>query len=382
MNDSSLSGAPLETVASALPPPAQKLLDPGGPPPLRQMASRGIAPGLKPDVAVTVLVLLTSDSDSTLASQANATLDKIPPPLLNGALAAGLPPAVLHALAPRYVAQAEIIEKILAAPQILPETVERVAELANEAVAELVATNEQRLLAHPAIIEKLYMNKATRMSTADRILELAVRNGVELHGIPAFREAAAAIVNELIAEPSPEPTYDDMLFRETTEVAEQAPLDPTREDTHVVDETTGEEVVEDKFLPLYARISQMTISQKIRLALLGSSSERLLLVRDKNKLVASAAVRSPKLQENEVVLISNSRNVSDEVLRVLATSGEWTKSHVVKWNLVSNPRTPFVVASKLMAHLREHELKALAKSKNVTGAVSTAARQQLLRRQK
>jgi hypothetical protein len=35
-----------------------------------------------------------------------------------------------------------------------------------------------------------------------------------------------------------------------------------------------------------------------------------------------------------------------------------------------------------MAHLREHELKALAKSKNVTGAVSTAARQQLLRRQK
>jgi hypothetical protein len=31
-------------------------------------------------------------------------------------------------------------------------------------------------------------------------------------------------------------------------------------------------------------------------------------------------------------------------------------------------------------HLREHELKALARSKNVTGSVSTAARQQLSRR--
>ena len=86
------------------------------------------------------------------------------------------------------------------------------------------------------------------------------------------------------------------------------------------------------------------------------------------------------MQENEVVRISASRNVSDDVLRIIALDREWTRSHQIKLNLVQNPRTPFAFAAKLIPHLREHELKALAKSKNVTGAVAQAAKQQLSRR--
>ena len=70
------------------------------------------------------------------------------------------------------------------------------AELArtgSETVTELIATNEDRLLHHPRIIELLYLNKRTRMSTADRLIDLAVRNGLTLTGIPAFKEAAAAL---------------------------------------------------------------------------------------------------------------------------------------------------------------------------------------------
>jgi hypothetical protein len=218
------------------------------------------------------------------------------------------------------------------------------------------------------------------MSTADRILELAVRNNVELKGIPAYKEAATAIGMELIAEPSPEPTPDDVLFKETDVAAARATVDAEREDTHRLDEETGQEVVEEKFLPLHAQLAQMTISQKIRRAMLGSAAERLLLVRDPNRLVAQSAIRSPSLQENEVVRISASRNVCEDVLRIIALDREWTRSHQIKLNLVSNPRTPFAFAAKLLPHLREHELKSLAKSKNVPGAVVTAARQQLSRR--
>jgi hypothetical protein len=78
--------------------------------------------------------------------------------------------------------------------------------------------------------------------------------------------------------------------------------------------------------------------------------------------------------------MSASRNVSEDVLRTIAMDREWTRSHQIKVNLVQNPRTPFAFAAKLISHLREHELKALARSKNVTGAVSQAARQQLSRR--
>jgi hypothetical protein len=359
---------------------ARKMLDAGAPAPLRQLAARGVGPGLRPEEALTVVALLSESDDAAVAATARATLEKLPAPLLNGALAGDLPPGVLALIAPLYARNVAVMEKIVAHPALLSETVAAVAAIASEAVAELVATNEQRLLACPEIIEKLYMNKATRMSTADRVLELAVRNKIELKGIPAYKEAAIAIGNELVALPTAQRTPDDVLFVETAALAAAAKVDPTVEDTHRLDEETGNEVVNDKFLPLHARIGMMTISQKIRTAMLGNAAERLLLVRDSNRLVAAAAIKSPGIQENEVVRISSSRSVSDDVLRIIAMDREWTRSHQIKLNLVSNPRTPFAFSAKLITHLREHELKALSKSKNVTGAVSTAAKQQLSRR--
>jgi hypothetical protein len=363
-----------------LSPVARKVLDAASPAPMRQMAAKGIAPGLKPGDMLTVVAVLSESADEAIATIARATLAKLPAPLLNGALAGDLPPGVLGLIAPLYARDLGVMERIVAHRALHPDTVAAVAALANEAVAELIATNEQLLLANPVIIEKLYMNKSTRMSTADRVLELAVRNNVELKGIPAYKEAAIAIGQELIVEATRERTPDDVLFVETEVVAKKVEIDATKEDTHRLDEETGEEVVAEKFLPLHAQIAQMTISQKIRRCMLGNSTERLLLVRDSNRLVAAAAIKSPGIQENEVVRIASSRNVSEDVLRIIANDREWTRSHQIKLNLVQNPRTPFAFSSKLILHLREHELKALAKSKNVTGAVSTAARQQLSRR--
>ncbi len=363
-----------------LSPAARRMLDAATPAPLRQLAAKGVGPGLKPADALTVVVLLAESEDEALATIAKATLERLPAPVLNGALAGDLPAGVLARIAPLYAKNAPVMEKIVVHPAVLPQTIAEVAALASEEVAEILATNEQRMIAFPEIIEKIYMNRATRMSTADRVLELAVRDHLELKGIPAYKEAALAIGQELIVEPTPEPTPDDILFRETAATAEKAVIDPSVEDTHRLDEETGEEVLEDKFLPLHAKLAQMTISQKIRRAMLGTAGERLLLVRDSNRLVAAAAIKSPMIQENEVVRISASRNVSDDVLRIISLSREWTRSHQIKLNLVSNPRTPFAFAAKLIVHLREHELKALARSKNVTGAVATAARQQLSRR--
>ena len=400
-----LAYLPAKIDLGILPAPARRLLDPKTPAPLRQMAAKGISPGLKPHESLAVIVLLANpaiilaDAEAAgalgpadleaAAATARATLEKLPTALLHGALNPSLAPWVIDALVPLFSRDAAIMERILALPQISLETVAHAATLASEAVAELIATNEQKMLEHPAIIEAVYMNKATRMSTADRVLELAVRNKLELTGIPAYREAAAAIINELIAEPQPEPTFDDILYVETEEIAQivTAKLDEVAknggvEDTHEVDEETGEEKIKEVVLPLHAQLAKMTVSQKIRRAMLGSAGDRMLLVRDNNKLVAAAAIKSPSIQENEVVRISSSRNVSDDVLRIIANSGEWTHSHQIKLNLVMNPRTPLVFSSRLIQHLREHELKALAKSKNVTGAIQSAAKQILERRVK
>jgi hypothetical protein len=346
------------------------------------MAAKGIAPGLRPVDALTVVALLAESADPAVATAAQATLAALPAPVLNGALGGVVPAGVLDAVAPHYAQNAAVMERLLQQSELMAETVVRCAQVANEAVTELLAVNEERLLKHPEIIEKLYMNTATRMSTADRMIELAVRNGLELQGIPAFKEAAAAIANELIAEATEEPTPDDVLFKELEETAQQVEIDPSKEDVVVLDDETGEEVVADKVLPLHAKLAGMSISQKIRRAMLGTSGERLLLVRDKNKLVSSAAIRSPKIQDNEIALISQSRNVSDDVLRIIATNKSWVQDYQIKLNLVMNPRTPFAFSARLVTFLREGELKSITKSKNVSAAIAQAARQQLNKRGK
>jgi hypothetical protein len=364
--------------SAKLSPAAQRILDPKGPAPLRAMAAKGVVPGVKPAELLTVIILL-GEGEGETANTAQTTIKNLPGPILNGALGADLEPLVIDKLATVYFDDAAVMEKLLAMPRIAMETVEQVAGRAGERVTELIAVNEQRMLLHPPIIERLYMNRATRMSTADRIIELAVRNKLELKGVPAYKEVAIAIGQELLAEPSEEPTPDDVLFNETLAQGASIAFDPKNEDTHMLSDE-GEEKVAAKFLPLYARVGQMTIAQKIRLAMLGSAAERMLLLRDGNRLVASAAIRSPLIQEPEVVRISMSRAVSEEVLKAISLNKDWIRSYPIKLNLVSNPRTPFPMSSRLVPHLRESDLKMISKSKNVTGSIAQAAKQQLQRK--
>jgi hypothetical protein len=345
---------------------------------MRQMAARGILPGAKPADTLTVVAILAEQQDEAIASLAKQTFAKFPRPVLEAALGQPLSAIALHRLALTFADDESIVERILRQAELERTAVEALAERASERVGELIATNEVLMLRFPSAIERLYLNKAVRMSTADRLIELAVRNGLEL-GIPAFKEAAQAIREELIVEPTEERSFDDELFLETEVVAQNTIVEGATEDTHEVDDE-GEEKLRDKFLPLHARIAQMTITQKIRRATLGTSAERLLLVRDSNRLVASAAAKSPMLKENEACVISSSRNVSDEVLRIVANNREFTRNYQIKLNLVSNPRTPFTFVARIIPHLREADLKAISRSKNVTGAVATAVKQQLGRK--
>jgi hypothetical protein len=357
----------------------QKVLSDGAPLPVQMMAARGVIPGAKPHEIVIAIAVLAGREDEKLRETARNALGKLPPPILNGALTADLPGSVIAQLASLYTNQHEITEQLLRMPRITGPALEVMAVGADERTGELIATNEELMLKHPVVIEKLYMNKRVRMSTADRLIELCVRNNIEL-SIPAFKEAALAIKNELIPEPSEEPTFDDVLFKETQEAAARLALDDN-EDTHEIDDE-GEEKVKPKVVPLYARMAEMTVSQKVRCATLGSAAERLLCVRDPNRLVAAAAAKSPLLKEPEAVQISASRAVSEDVLRLISMNKDFTRNYQIKLNLVSNPRTPFTFAARLVPMLRESELKMLAKSKNVTGAISSAVRQQLSKKSK
>jgi len=107
----------------------------------------------------------------------------------------------------------------------------------------------------------------------------------------------------------------------------------------------------------------------------------MLLVRDTNRLVAEAAVKSPLLHEHDAARIAASRAVLPDVLRTIAMNKEFTRSYRVKLNLVTNPRTPQTFSLRLVQHLRDADLRQLAKSKDVPSVIQTAVRQHLFRKQ-
>ena len=68
------------------------------------------------------------------------------------------------------------------------ETIATLAERGGAREVDRIAANEQRLLRYPAIISAMYLNKQARMSTVDRVIELAVRNNVRVPGLAAWDE--------------------------------------------------------------------------------------------------------------------------------------------------------------------------------------------------
>jgi hypothetical protein len=338
------------------------------------MAAKGLVP-VKGENLVALLVQLCTDGDGAVARTARQTLATLPSTVLEGACRAALHPAILDALVEHVETQASLLEELVANRATAANTVERVARFANEAVCERIATDQRRLLERPQIIEALYKNRNTRMSTVDRIVELAARNGLELAGIASFAAHVEAIQGELIIdEPSEEPLPQDLDFATALAIDDG-------EEAIEIDLVDGEETVKDSHKPLAMLIADMSLAQKIRLSTIGNGSARAILVRDSNKLVAMAAISSPSMTDAEAAAIATSKQISEEVLRYIGNRREWLRNYDIKRSLSFNPKTPLGIAMRFLSHLRLNDLRSLARSKNVPASLRSAAHQKAAQRE-
>jgi len=363
----------LPLALSELPDALQRFCNPDGPTPARMMAAKGLVP-VRGNDQVLMLAQLGSDADDAVADAAKATLLDLPDNVLGPAVGAELPSAVLHFLAAHLKGE-ELLGALTSNPSTADATLVDLARSGSETLTERIAINEVRLLGAPPIIEALYKNRNTRMSTADRIIELAARNKVELPGIPAYKDHAEALQGQLIPEPSDEPLPQDSVFNESL-------VDGDLEDVIDRDKYTGEEEVKKKFKPLNMAIAEMSKAEKLRLAVVGGLPARQILIRDNIKQVAMATIGSPQVTTAEAADTAKSKEVSEEILRYIGSRKEWIKSAEVKHNLVFNAKTPVGISIKYLSHLRTDELKKLAQSRNVSAQIKSLASQWVQRREK
>lgn len=368
MNIEELPTLPLPI--DALPAEIHRFAKPDAPAAARMMAARGAVPITGP-LQVVLLSQLAHADDESVRETARSTLSSLPEQLLHDALKADLHPSILDFLAEHFAGRAELLEPLISNPALADATALRIARFGPSSIIERLALNQARLLRAPALIEALYKNKNLKMSTADRLIEFAARNELDLVGIPAYRAHVEALKGQLIPEPlDDEELPGDAIFREAIEA--------DSEDSHITEEREdGEEEIIERFVPLAFKIREMSLAEKIRLALVGDAAARALLVRDPNRLVAQAAISSPSMREDEAIAIAGSREISEDILRYIANKREWLRGYEIKKMLVFNPKTPVGISLRFLPHLRANDLKTLARSRGIPGPLKSAARQRV-----
>ena len=361
--------SPLDTATLSV--AAARALGPG---PGRTMAARGMMP-LPPADQVAVLYQLSLDADTTIASSARATASQMPERVLAGALAdAQLDARILDFFAILAGSKPAVFEALALNPAIGDETIAELAARCGANQVDQLAQNEQRLLRHPEIIGAMYMNKHARMSTVDRVVELAVRNKIRVPGLAAWDEVARALQGA-----PPSTSVDDhqfaMLANSLTgddsalTVGDADQVIEDAEDELTLDPAEGEQ-----------SLDKMSIPNKIRLATLGNAFARGVLIRDPVRLVAIAAIKSPGVTEIEAARYASNQTLPEDVIRFIANNRQWTKRYGVKVALCRNPKTSVPDVTRMLPFLRPKDLEKLARSKGVASAVVGQARKLLSQR--
>ena len=87
---------------------------------------------------------------------------------------------------------------------------------------------------------------------------------------------------------------------------------------------------------------------------------------------------SPKVSSPEVEGFARMQNVSDDVLRIIASNRGWLKNYGVVVALVKNPKTPLAISLNLMSRLQDRDLTKLGVDRNVPEALRISARKKII----
>src|SRR5437773_1930463 len=329
---------------------------------IRLTAARGALPLPLQDLVYAQICLL-QDEQPAVVQAATESLGKMTGETLAPILRdPGCDPIVLDHFARTGRLAGDALEAVIAHPAVLDATLESVAANAPGETLNLIVTNEVRLIKNPRLLEVLRANPHLLPDDRRRLAELE-RDFIGKEEIKIRPATAPAPVPEA-APPEGEPPPPE---------GEIAPPILTEEQ-----ERNFEEAL--KRTPAFQKIMRLNVAERLQLAMKGSAEERAILVRDTARVVAGAVLKSPKLSGSEITGFAAMRNVSEEILRVIASKKEWTKSYSTVHAPGRNPKTPPGLTSQFLPRLGTRDLRIVAGDKNIPELVRRNARNLFLAR--
>jgi hypothetical protein len=367
------------------------------PRPAQLAAARGILPLPHLDL-LEVLVAFAKSDDTELSGHARQTLTTQDGLMLKGSIdSAEVSVAVLDYFAGLESVGKEVHVSIITNSRTPASVVLKLVSKTKDAdLLDRVSLNQQLLIETPAIIDAI-ANNPHRSSEAERRVAETKREffqkerGQEqiVSELRAQGKEAAAEFIEQSDFGSTEISAEDALFFAEHVVVPDSETDDswmglefieeiyeeTQEQRQAIfDKIIGEFKMEDMDLPserisIINRIIKMGMKDRARLAAKGDREARNILIRDPNRIVAQAVMTNPRLTEQEIEKIAGMRTVSEDILRQIAISRQWSRNYQVVHSLAKNPRSPIANVLNILSRLQLRDLSALSKNKNVSDAI-------------
>lgn len=383
-------------------PAVQAIIGGNAPHQARLAAASGLLPLTQSDL-LEVLVALRESEDPEIAAAAQDTLStQEREDLLASAKSNETSTAVLDYLATLSGDARAIHEAVVLNNKTSDEAVASLASSTSDgSLLDLIVVNQQRLVRFPKIIDAVLGNSDRSAEAERRARETRQEFFEKERGAQQIAQELRSRGNTAAAEffetadlTGGLSVEDAWLIAEHIEVSD-AELDnswlPAERYEELRAETPEEHAANFKRaveferiesgeitperVSLIRRVMFMNAKDRMKLAMKGDREARSILIRDSNRVVATAVVQNPRVTDQEVESIAAMRTVADEVLRLIALNRNWARSYPIIHNLVRNPRTPIPTVISTLPRIRTKDLKQLTQNRNV----SEATRRQALR---
>lgn len=134
-----------------------------------------------------------------------------------------------------------------------------------------------------------------------------------------------------------------------------------------------EETSQRKEQNAWEKVRALSRVEKLLLAPKADRGERAILVQDNDAQVLYSLLKNPRITLEEVARLARSPLLTSSMAELIIKTTQWSVSPDIRSGLVHNPRTPPLLALRLLPTLPEPEIRRIAKSGGVNQALKQAA---------
>lgn len=146
-------------------------------------------------------------------------------------------------------------------------------------------------------------------------------------------------------------------------------LAPINQDIDIKESFLDEKLSEN----IYNKINKMNIAEKIKLALKGNKTARMILIKDPNKQISLSVLKNPKITKEEIQFILKNKSTGEHIIREIARTNAFIKDYNILREIIFHPKTPLNISMTFINRLFVSDLEKLSSSRDVPANLKNQA---------